>query len=238
MRGKHTGLLAKKIVLGLLGTRVLTQPRPFAEVAHSSRHRGHHARSIRKETSLVSGQGRVLALQKSARMPVRAPEKVVLTLKRDEARTRNAGCHLTPCIEGHSRISSHMHHERRRSHLTEKPSDIEVTRGVDVASRALWGARPSRVWRVLRGNTVLSRLLAEEALDDAQELDGAVRLRDVVIAARSPSLLLIPFHRVRVYRDDRRRLEIGVSPDLPSSLVATRTARTHLIGCCTWTVTK
>jgi 2-polyprenyl-6-methoxyphenol hydroxylase-like FAD-dependent oxidoreductase len=41
-----------------------------------------------------------------------------------------------------------------------------------------------------------------------------------MVAARRTSLLLIPLHRVRADSDDRRCLEIGVSPDLPSGLIA------------------
>jgi hypothetical protein len=45
------------------------------------------------------------------------------------------------------------------------------------------------------GAGVGSSLVAKEASDDAQELEGAVGLRDVAVATRRTSLLLIPLHR-------------------------------------------
>jgi len=68
---------------------------------------------------------------------------MVLTLKRDEPGAGNAGCHFTPGIEGHSRISSYVHHERGRSYLAEKPCDVEAPNGLDVASRAFRRCRPA-----------------------------------------------------------------------------------------------
>src|SRR5215471_9184902 len=60
----------------------------------------------------------------------------------------------------------------------------------------------------------------DEPLDDLQELDGAVGLGDVVVAAGGACLLFITLHRERTDSNDRNFLEIGVGLDLPSGLVA------------------
>ena len=68
-----------------------------------------------------------------------------------------------------------------------------------------------------------SRLLAEKASDDAQQLERAVGLGHVVVAPGCPCLILVALHRKRADRDDRRGRQLGL--DLISRFLYGRSSR-------------
>jgi hypothetical protein len=65
-----------------------------------------------------------------------------------------------------------------------------------------------------------SNFLVEKAANDAQQLDGAVWLGHVVIAAGGPRLLLITLHGEGTDRNDRDRCKAGQRLDLPRGAIA------------------
>src|SRR5262245_53535657 len=62
--------------------------------------------------------------------------------------------------------------------------------------------------------------LPQEAADEAQYLHRTIGLRDIAVAAGRPRLLLVPLHRERTHRNNRRYRKSGIGLDLAGSVVA------------------
>ena len=68
-------------------------------------------------------------------------EQMVPTGQCDEPSTRDAGGQLAPEFEWNDKVVPHVHYKRRRLHLRQKISDIEIADDVEISRRALGRGR-------------------------------------------------------------------------------------------------
>src|SRR5580700_7405844 len=80
-------------------------------------------------------------LKKTVRSRLMLQEQMVSSGQGDETGARDACRQLAPCLDWSRDVASRMHDKRRRLHLRQKISDIEIADDVEISRRALGRGR-------------------------------------------------------------------------------------------------